>query len=108
MTDTNLRAIDDAVPKFLGEEFQKHLSQCEEHSLLTQRQLSDAKKSMYAYLKTINETIESRFPELEFMTNNLSFIDLQQRKQQCCNIGLVVDKFANDEIKLYKTLQAVS
>ena len=100
VTDTNLLSIDVAVTKFLGKEFQKHLSQCEEHSLLTERQLSDARKCMYAYLKTVGKAIENRFPELEF-----SFIDLEQRKLCHCDIQLVVEKFANDnEMNFNKTL----
>ena len=104
VTDSNLLSIDVAVTKFLGEEFQKHLSQCEEHSLLTERQLSDARKCMYAYLKTVGKAIENRFHELEFITNNFSFIDPKQRKLCHCDIQLVVKKFANDnEMNFNKT-----
>ena len=92
VTDTNLLSIDVAVTKFLGEEFQKHLSQCEEHSHLTERQLSDARKCKYAYLKTVGKAIENRFPELEFITNNFSFIDPKQRKLCRCDIQREVCK----------------
>ena len=59
---------------------------------------------MYAYLKTVGKAIENRFPELEFITNNFSFIDPKQRKLCHCDIQLVVKKFANDnEMNFNKT-----
>ena len=50
VTDNNVRPIDDMFEHFSGSEFQKHLLQCKEHSLLTERQISDAQKAMYIFL----------------------------------------------------------
>ena len=77
---SNLRPLEEAVVKFYGDDFQKHLSQCQEHSLLTERQICDAKKHMYTYLQTLGKALEIWFPELKFMIKNFSFIDLPQRK----------------------------
>ena len=63
--------------RFCGTEFQKHLFECQEHSLLTEKQVGDAKKSMHAYFLTLGKTNEQRFPELEFMTRH--FRDPPQR-----------------------------
>ena len=84
VTDDNVRPIDDMFEHFSGSEFQKHLLQCKEHSLLTERQISDAQKAMYSYLLVLGKTIEHRFPELKFMTEQLSFIDPPQRKLRQC------------------------
>ena len=90
--------------RFCGTEFQKHLSQRQEHSLLTKRQVGDEKKSTYAYLLTLGKTIEQRFPELEFMTQHFSFIDPPQRRLQQCDTGLIIDKFDNgQDIQFNKT-----
>ena len=43
--ETNLRALEDAVTLFPGSDFQKHLFECEEHALMTERELKSAKKS---------------------------------------------------------------
>ena len=77
VTDDNVRPIDDMFEHFSGSEFQKHLLQCKEHSLLTERQISDAQKAMYSYLLVLGKTIEH---ELKFMTEQLSFIDPPQRR----------------------------
>ena len=96
-TEENLRPIDDVFEHLSGSEFQKHKSQCLEHSLLTERQMADAKKVMYSYLLVLGKTIEERFPELDFMTKQLCFTDPPQRKLHLCDTGLVVDKFSNDQ-----------
>ena len=97
VTDDNVRPIDDVFEHFSGSEFQKHLLQCKEHSLLTEWQISDAQKAMYSYLLVLGKTIEHRFPELNFMTEQLSFIDPPQRKLHQCDTSMIIDKFSNDQ-----------
>ncbi len=57
--DNNLRAVEHAVPLFPGSEFQKHLSDCVEHSLLSGRELETAKKIMYTYIVTIGKALNA-------------------------------------------------
>ena len=102
--DSNLTPAEECVINFYGNEFQKHVSQCEEHDLIPASQMSHAKKTMYAYLLAVGKVIDSRFPELEFMTTNLSFIDPPQRKLRQCNIAAIIEKFDNGEnIKFCET-----
>ena len=54
-----MMSLDDAVLKFYGDDFPKHLSQCEQHSLLSERQLHIEKQSMYNYLEAVGRAIES-------------------------------------------------
>ena len=86
-TEDNVRPIDDMFEHFSGSEFQKHLLQCKEHSLLTERQISDAQK---AYLLVLGKTIEHRFPKLNFMTEQLSFIDPPQIKLHQCDTSMII------------------
>ena len=44
LTEGNLKDIDDGIKAMPGENFVLHLQQCEDHSLLTLRQISGAKK----------------------------------------------------------------
>ena len=90
-TDDNVRDIYDMFEHFSGTEFQKHLQQVQEHSLLTERQISDAQKAMYSYLLMLGKIIEQRFPELNFMTEQLSFTDPPQRKFHQCDTNLLID-----------------
>ena len=102
--DDNVRPINEVFECFSGNEFQKHLSQCEKHSLLTEQQISDAMKKMYSYLVVLGKVIEQRFPELDFMAEQLCFIDPPQRKLHQCDTSMIIDKFSNDQgIKFCKT-----
>ena len=104
-TDDNLCTIDDVFERFAGSEFQKHKSQYLEHSLVTERQMADAKKAMYSYLVMLGKTIEQRFPELDFMTKQLCFTDPPQRKLHQCDTSIVIDKFSNDQgVEFCKTI----
>ena len=94
---SNLRPLNDAIHQFYGSDFQQHLSQCIDHSLLTENQVSNAKKAMHSYLVTLSNSLDARFPELEFMTRNLSFTDPPKRKLHQCNIVEVIEKFDNGE-----------
>ena len=52
----------------------------------------------------LGKTIEQRFPELDFMTEQLCFTNPPQRKLHQCDINTVIDKFSNDQgIKFCKT-----
>ena len=71
--ETNLRATEDAVPLFPGSDFQKHLFDCEEHALMTEREL---KSAMYSYVVAVGKALEKRFPDMEFIIKNTAFLDL--------------------------------
>ena len=58
---------------------------------------SDAQKAMYSYFMVLGKAIEHRFPELNFMTEQLSFIDPPQRKLHQCDTSMIIDKFSNDQ-----------
>ena len=71
---SNLRPIEDAVLLFPGTDFQKHYKDCQDHALLDTRGMQDACKCMYNYVIKVGESIEKRFPELEFMVSNTAFL----------------------------------
>ena len=90
--DSNLLPFDSATQVFWGDEFQSHLKQCTEHALLTEWSLQQAKKNMYTYLNVIGMNIENRFPEIDFMTTQFSFIEPNQRQLHQCNMSIIVSQ----------------
>ena len=94
--ETNLRALEDAVPLFPGSDFQKHLFDCEEHALMTERELKSAKKVMYSYIVTVGKALEKRFPDMEFIIKNTAFLDPTLRSFQQPNMQALTDRFNTD------------
>ena len=82
-----------------GEDFEQHLQQCEDHSLLTLRQISDAKKAMFSYVHTVGMALQQRYPVIDFILQHCAFLDVTRCKFTPCDIGKVVDKFSNDHVK---------
>ena len=80
--ENNLQKLEDSIPKFPGSDFQKHVSDCENHSLLTIQQLKAAKKMMYSYIVLVSKALERRFPDMEFIIANTDFLDPSMRKLQ--------------------------
>ena len=70
-----------------------HLSDCTEHALLTERELLKAKTIMYNYVITIGEALEKRFPEMDFIISNTTFLDPSLRKFQQPDFAAMVNKF---------------
>ena len=88
--ETNLRGMEDAIPLFHGQDFQKHLSDCVEHALITERELNKAKRNMYNYIITVGKALERRFPDIDFIT---AFLDPSLRKLQQPDMLPLVNTF---------------
>ena len=98
LTEDNLKVVDDGIKAMPGEDFEQHLQQCEDHSLLTLRQISDAKKAMFSYVHTVGMALQQRYPDIDFILQHCAFLDVTRRKFTPCDIGKVVDKFSNDHV----------
>ena len=92
----NLQELDDSIPNFPGSEFQKHLSDCENHALLTIHQLNAAKKAMYNYIVSVGKALERRFPDMEFIIGNTAFLDPSLWMLQQPNMQAIIDKYHTD------------
>lgn len=51
MSEDNCRPFEEAILCLSGKDLQKHLKDCIEHSLLTERELKAAKETMLLYVK---------------------------------------------------------
>ena len=92
----NLRPLEDCIEKLPGTDFQKHLRDCIEHSLLTEQQLKQAKENMKAYITVIATSLTDRFPEMDFVIENTSFLDPSVRQFQKADIPALVRRFSTD------------
>jgi hypothetical protein len=90
---SNYRPLDEAIERLPGQDLQKHLCDCVNHSLLTERHLKQAKENMIAYINAIATSLIERFPEMDFIIDNTSFLDPRVRQFQKANIAALVDRF---------------
>ena len=81
-----------------GEDFEQHLQQCENHSLLTLRQILDAKKAIFSYVHTAGMALQQHYPDTDFILQHCAFLDVSRHKFIPCDIGKTVDKFSNDYV----------
>ena len=94
ITDSaKVRCLEEAVPFFLGTDFQQHYLQCQDHALLTTAQLNAASKVMYDYIYKIAVSIEKRFPEIDFMLTNTAFLEPPLRNLQQLDMQAMLKSF---------------
>ena len=92
----NRRPLEEAVMCMPGRDLQKHLVDCVEHSLLTERDLRKAKETMVSYINAVATSLIERFPEMDFVIENTSFLDPSLRKSQKANILNLIERFRNN------------
>ena len=69
---------------------------CVEHSLLTERDLKQAKETMVLYVEAVATSLIERFPEMDFIIDNTSFLDPSLRRFQKASIPNLVERFRNN------------
>ena len=93
ITDSaNVCCLEEAVPLFLGTDFQQHYLQCQDHALTTTAQLNAASKVIYDYTYKIADSIEKRFPEIDFMLTNTAFLEPPLRNLQQPDIQTMLNQ----------------
>lgn len=105
LASDNLKEVDDAITAMPGDDFHEHLTQCEDHSLLTLTELRNAKKAMVSYVHAIGVAIEKRYSERDFILEHCAFLEVSRRKFQPCDIGKVITKFSNDSVNRRMCIQ---
>ena len=79
---TDQENLREAVTLTSRSDFQKHLLDCSEHALLTEREMNGAKQVMYNYIVTTGKALERKFPEMDLIVRNTAFIDPAVRSLQ--------------------------
>ena len=78
-----------------GRDLRRHILDCVEHSLLTERDLKQAKETMVSYVEKVATSLIERFPEMDFIIDNASFLDPSIRQFQKASIPTLIDRFTN-------------
>ena len=92
MQEGNIRTdIDDRLPKHSI--FQQFKEQSVSGGLLSPVQLHDVMKNVFSFTCTIGRSLETRYPEMEFVVQNLSFLCPENRKHCRCDIEAVVMRY---------------
>lgn len=74
--------VDDAIKNLLNYEFQTELRNFVDHSLLTEAELRDIRKTILQY---IVRSLEERFADETFYVDNCSFIEPLKKKRHTRN-----------------------
>ena len=96
---------DDGFVKFPGEDFNKYWKEVEENALLTTSEKQVILKNCHGLLLETTRNLLVRFPELDFVTQNLRFVDPRRREHICCNLEAVLDRFDNNFLDRASVLQ---
>ena len=78
-------------------DFQEHYSKYIEHYLTENRSKQEACKSMYQYIVKVGESIAKQFPEMDFIINNIMFLDPRMRNMQQPDFSALVRRYSRDE-----------
>ena len=77
----------------------------EENALLTTSEKQVILKNCHDLLLETTCNLLVRFPELDFVTQNLHFVDPRRREHICCNLEAVLDRFDNNFLNRASVLQ---
>ena len=82
--------MDEAIRGLPDSEFQEELRKCEEHSLVSERELRNMKKTMVSYVQEVGRALEKRFSNESFYADQCSFIEPLKRNFQKADIKQVL------------------
>ena len=81
-------------------QFQRFKDQSISSGQLSYAQVHEVMKNVFNFSVAIGMSLESRFPELEFVVRNLSFLCPVNRKHSRCDIEAVVKKYCNGTVNV--------
>ena len=85
--------LNQAVSNLPGTDFQKHLRDCSEYALVSERDLEKVKENTVSYFCTIASSLKSRFLEMGFIIVNTSFLVPSIHHLHKADITSFVDRF---------------
>ena len=88
--------------KLPGEDFNKYWKGVEDNDSAERERILT---NCHGFLVETVRDLLRRFPELEFVTKHLRFVDPRRRERICCNIEQVLDRFNNDFLNRALVLQ---
>ena len=67
--------------------------QCVSNGLLSPSELHSVMRNVFSFTSAIGHSLEARFPEMDFVVQNLNFLCPENRKHSRCDVKAVVNKF---------------
>ena len=92
MRDENIRTDIDEID-YQCSKFEQLKQQCVPNGLLSPNELHVVMQNVFSFTSAIGHSLEDRFPEMDFVVQNLSFLSPENRKHCRCDIEAVVNKF---------------
>ena len=111
LSDDNLLPLsevnygDDGFVKFPGEHFNMYWKEVEENALLITSEKQVILKNCHGLPLETTRNLLVRFPELDFDTQNLCFVDQRRREHIYCNLEAVLDRYDNNFLDRASVLQ---
>ena len=99
MQDGNIRTDIDDID-FESSQFQQFKEQAISSGQLSNAQLHEVMKNIFNFTVTIGRSLESRFPEMDFVVHNMSFLCPTNRKHSRCDIKAVIQKYCKDSVNV--------
>ena len=99
MQDDNIRTDVDDID-YESSQFQQFQEQAISSGQLSNAQLHQVMKNVFNFTVAIGRSLESRFPEMNFVVRNLSFLCPTNRKHSRCNIEAVIKKYCKDSVNV--------
>ena len=99
MQEDNLRSDVDNID-YQNSQVQQFQKQSISSGQLSYAELHEVMRNIFSFTSTIGKSLESRFPEMNFVLRNLSFLCSQNRKHCRCDIEAVVTKYCKDTVNV--------
>ena len=88
---------EDGGLKFVGEDFNTEWANIEKAALLSQTEKRELLRNCFKFLYDIAQAIDTRFPEMDFVTGYCSFVD-PTRRRQLHQLHPVVERFNKNKL----------
>ena len=99
MQEGNIRTDVDDID-YQSSYFQQFKEQSVSSGQLSHAQLHEVMHNIFSFTSTIGKSLEVRFPEMEFVVHNMSFLCPENRKHSRCDIEAVVTKYCEGMVNV--------
>ena len=99
MEDGNIHTDIDDID-YESSQFQQFKEQAISSGQLSNAQLHQVMENVFNFTVAIGRSLESRFPEMNFVVRNLSFLCPTNRKHSRCDIEAVIKKYCKDSVNI--------
>ena len=89
--------VDIAIENLPDRAFQDELKKCDDHALLSDREIRNVKNTVISYLHEMGQALEKRFSDEKIFADQCSFLEPLKRNFQKCDITKVMEKLIGED-----------